>query len=57
MPPKLLQLTDLGTEPVLIGILVEMVTRKLRNDGNDRGMIVLGRRFRPAGFGAAKQKA
>jgi len=40
MPPKLLQLTDLGTEPVLIGILVEMVTRKLRNDGNDRGMIV-----------------
>jgi len=26
---------------------VEMVTRKLRNDGDERGMIVYGYKFRP----------
>jgi len=26
---------------------VEMVTRKLRNDGNERGIIVYGYKFRP----------
>jgi len=29
---------------------VEMVTRKLRNDGDERGMIVYGYKFRPAGL-------
>lgn len=41
------QLTDLGSEPVEIGMPVEMVTRKLRNDGNERGIIVYGYKFRP----------
>jgi hypothetical protein len=41
------QLTDLGDQPVEIGIPVEMVTRKLRNDGDERGMIVYGYKFRP----------
>jgi hypothetical protein len=26
---------------------VEMVTRKIRNDGDERGMIVYGYKFRP----------
>ncbi len=41
------QLTDLGEEPVHIGMPVEMVTRKIRNDGDERGMIVYGYKFRP----------
>jgi hypothetical protein len=41
------QLTDLGDQPVEIGVPVEMVTRKLRNDGDERGMIVYGYKFRP----------
>jgi hypothetical protein len=39
------QLTDLGEEPQ-IGMRVEMVTRKVRTDGN-AGMIVYGYKFRP----------
>lgn len=42
------QLTDLdGTEPQ-IGMPVEMVTRKIRNDGDEKGMIIYGYKFRPA---------
>ena len=41
------QLTDLGEKPVEIGMPVEMVTRRLRSDG-DRGMLVYGYKFRPA---------
>jgi len=41
------QLTDLGDKPVEIGMPVEMVTRKLREDGDERGMIVYGYKFRP----------
>jgi uncharacterized OB-fold protein len=41
------QLTDLGSRPVEIGMPVEMVTRKLRNDGDERGVIVYGYKFRP----------
>lgn len=41
------QLTDLGDQPVEIGTPVEMVTRRLRNDGDERGMIVYGYKFRP----------
>ncbi len=41
------QLTDLGDEPVRIGTPVEMVTRRLRQDGDERGMIVYGYKFRP----------
>lgn len=40
------QLTDLGTQAPQIGMPVEMVTRKLRADG-DRGMLVYGYKFRP----------
>jgi uncharacterized OB-fold protein len=39
------QLTDLGGEPE-IGMRVEMVTRKLRTDGEE-GIIVYGYKFRP----------
>lgn len=41
------QLTDLGNEPVRIGMPVEMVTRKIRNDGNERGIIAYGYKFSP----------
>jgi uncharacterized OB-fold protein len=41
------QLTDLGDEPAEIGMLVEMVTRKLREDGDERGIIGYGYKFRP----------
>jgi uncharacterized protein len=42
------QLTDLGDDEVKIGMPVEMVTRKLRSDGDERGMLVYGYKFRPA---------
>ena len=41
------QLTDVNKEDVYIGMPVEMVTRKLRSDGEE-GMIVYGYKFRPA---------
>ena len=47
------QLTDLGDEPVKIGTPVEMVTRKLREDGDERGMIIYGYKFRPRLVGQA----
>ena len=41
------QLTDMGDEAVEIGTPVEMVTRRLRTDGDERGMLVYGYKFRP----------
>ena len=41
------QLTDIGESPIEIGTPVEMVTRKLRQDGDERGMLVYGYKFRP----------
>jgi uncharacterized OB-fold protein len=41
------QLTDVDNGKVEIGQKVEMVTRKLREDG-ERGMLVYGYKFRPA---------
>ena len=42
------QLTDLGNTAVEIGMPVEMVTRKLKVDGdNERGVIIYGYKFRP----------
>ena len=43
------QLTDVDNGQVGIGQPVEMVTRKLRTDG-EKGMIVYGYKFRPAGL-------
>ena len=40
------QLTDLDDRGPEIGLPVEMVTRKLRSDG-DRGVLVYGYKFRP----------
>lgn len=40
------QLTDVDNGKVEIGTPVEMVTRKLREDG-DRGILVYGYKFRP----------
>lgn len=42
------QLTDLGSQTVEIGMPVEMVTRRLRSDGDERGVLVYGYKFRPA---------
>ena len=44
------QLTDLGDTAVEIGMPVEMVTRKLRTDGDERGLLVYGYKFRPQEF-------
>lgn len=44
------QLTDLGDAAVEIGMPVEMVTRRLRQDGDERGLIVYGYKFRPSGL-------
>ena len=41
------QLTDLGADEVKIGMPVEMVTRRLRQDGDERGLLVYGYKFRP----------
>lgn len=41
------QLTDLGDKPIEIGTRVEMVTRRLRQDSDERGLIVYGYKFRP----------
>jgi uncharacterized OB-fold protein len=41
------QLTDLGDTQLGIGMPVEMVTRRLRQDGDERGMLVYGYKFRP----------
>jgi uncharacterized protein len=40
-------MTDLGDTPVQIGMPVEMVTRRLREDGDERGILVYGYKFRP----------
>ncbi|MFO7634220.1 MAG: Zn-ribbon domain-containing OB-fold protein [Caldilinea sp.] len=40
------QLTDVDTKDVKIGLRVEMVTRKLREEG-DEGQIIYGYKFRP----------
>ena len=40
------QLTDIAPEDVRIGLRVEMVTRKIREFGDD-GIIVYGYKFRP----------
>jgi scaffold protein (connect acetoacetyl-CoA thiolase and HMG-CoA synthase) len=42
------QITDVENSAVEIGMPVEMVTRKMRNDGDERGLIVYGYKFRPA---------
>ena len=41
------QLTDLGDGKPEIGMPVEMVTRRLRSDGDERGMLIYGYKFRP----------
>ncbi len=41
------QLTDLGESLPEIGMPVEMVTRRLRADGDERGMLIYGYKFRP----------
>lgn len=41
------QLTDLGNHPVKIGMPVEMVTRRLKSDGDERGILIYGYKFRP----------
>ncbi|HQY90376.1 Zn-ribbon domain-containing OB-fold protein [Caldilinea sp.] len=40
------QLTDVDTQDIKIGMRVEMVTRKLREEG-DEGQIIYGYKFRP----------
>ena len=45
------QLTDLGSQPVEIGMPVEMVTRRIREDGTERGVLVYGYKVRPVALG------
>jgi uncharacterized protein len=40
------KLTDIGVENREIGIPVGMVTSKIRSDGDERGMLVNGYKFR-----------
>ena len=40
------QLTDVEPKEVSVGMLVEMVTRKIRQEG-ERGVIIYGYKFRP----------
>lgn len=40
------QLTDINNDEVKIGLRVEMVTRKIREDGEE-GQIIYGYKFRP----------
>jgi uncharacterized OB-fold protein len=40
------QLTDIASDDVTIGLRVEMVTRKLREEGSE-GQIIYGYKFRP----------
>lgn len=49
------QLTDLGEDPVAIGMPVEMVTRKIRSDGDESGILVYGYKFRPSWFDKNRQ--
>ncbi len=42
------QLTDLDSTEPEIGMPVEMVTRRIRQDGDEQGIIVYGYKFRPA---------
>jgi len=46
------QLTDLGNQPAQIGTPVEMVTRKILEDGDEHGVLVHGYKFRPVLAGA-----
>jgi uncharacterized OB-fold protein len=46
-PTVTAQLTDLGNTAVSIGMPVEMVTRRIKEDGDERGMLVYGYKFRP----------
>lgn len=41
------QLTDIDNDSVQIGMPVEMVTRKMREDGDERGIIIYSYKFRP----------
>ncbi len=42
------QLTDLGDDKPEIGMPVEMITRRLHSDGDERGMLIYGYKFRPS---------
>ncbi len=50
------QLTDVDQDELEIGMQVEMVTRKLREEGDD-GLIVYGYKFRPSRFQPSLQPA
>lgn len=41
------QLTDVNDQDLEIGMRMEMVTRKLRQEDGDRGLLVYGYKFRP----------
>lgn len=42
------QLTDIDCQDVQLGMPVVMVTRKLRNDSDERSLIIYGYKFRPS---------
>jgi uncharacterized OB-fold protein len=46
-PTVTAQFTDLDEQPVKIGMPVEMVPRRIKEDGGERGMAIYGYKFRP----------
>ena len=46
-PTVTAQLTDLGENKVEIGMPVQMVTRRIKEDGDERDMLIYGYKFRP----------
>jgi uncharacterized OB-fold protein len=50
-PTVTAQLTDLGETAVEIGMPVEMVTRRIKEDSGKHGMLVYGYKFRPTMMG------
>lgn len=46
-PTVTAQLTDVGEHKVEIGMPLEMVTRRVKEDGDERGMLIYGYKFRP----------
>lgn len=48
------QITDVDNSEVQIGMPVEMVTRKLRDEGDERSLIIYGYKFRPKATSSSK---
>ena len=50
-PTVTAELTDMDMDSAKTGTSVEMVTRRMRDDGDERGLIFYSYKFRPAALG------